>query len=152
MLFSAPPEPVTPSNAEAVKQWWDECRIVSLWTKRAEELLQHDRPSPSDLKHAKEKHDKIERLIQEISVYDTKVTLLLKKGSDIVDDSVTDPKDGQRMKEEMKSLKDRWDNLQVNGFSEERRQVFHNEVILGVIFSVLTKDLPGGNRSRRMNI
>ena len=115
------PEPALPSNTEVVQEWLDEHREILNWTKKSETLVQQDVLPSWDKQTTKEQYDIIEKLLKDISDYDTKVTLLLKKGDDIVNNPITVPEDRRRIDEEIKSLKDRWNRLKVDGYNVERR-------------------------------
>ena len=80
-------------------------------------------PASADLVTTKKQHANVERITQEIGLYETNVTLLENKANAIVNDPVTRSEDGQKVKVEIKTVKTNWDNLKEKAFNVERKYV-----------------------------
>ena len=78
-------------------------------------------PASWDLVTTRKQHANVERITQEIGLYETNVTLLENKANALLDDPVTRSEDGQKIKDEMKTVKLNWDNLKENAFNVERK-------------------------------
>jgi adenylyl- and sulfurtransferase ThiI len=76
---------------------------------------------PADLVTTRKQHANIERITQEIGLYETNVTLLENKANVIVNDPVTRSEDRQNVEDEMQTVKTSWDNLKENAFNVERK-------------------------------
>ena len=76
---------------------------------------------PADLVTTRKQHANIERITQEIGLYETNVTLLENKANVIVNDPVTRSEDRQNVEDEMQTVKTSWDNLKEKAFNVERK-------------------------------
>ncbi|XP_028414728.1 nuclear anchorage protein 1-like isoform X2 [Dendronephthya gigantea] len=118
-LFS---EPEVPGNSEEIDAWWGDDRKVVSWIERVDSQVKvaEKEPSTLDLTTTRRQHANIERMTQEIGVYETNVTLLENKANAIVSDPVTKSEDGQNIDVEIKTVKKKWDSLKERAFNVER--------------------------------
>ena len=119
-LFSAPD---IPSNSEDIEKWWNNDREVVSWIEKVEDQVKQadSQPATSDLVTTRKRHANVERITQEIGLYETNVTLLENKANVIVDDPVTRNEDRQNVQDEMKNVKENWNNLKEKAFNVERK-------------------------------
>ena len=121
-LFSEPDADI-PSNSEEIEKWWNDDRIVVNWIEQVGEQVKiaAGEPETLDLVTTRKRHANVERITQEIGLYETNVTLLENKANGIVNDSVTKNEDRQSVGDEMKTVKRNWDNLKEKAFNVERK-------------------------------
>ena len=106
-----------------MEKWWDEDRKVIDWiTKVDDQVKQADNePATSDLVTTRTRHGNIERIMQEIALYETNVKMLENKANGIVSDPVTRNEDQEKVEDEIKTVKKSWDNLNEKAFNVERK-------------------------------
>ncbi|CAB4006965.1 dystonin-like isoform X1, partial [Paramuricea clavata] len=118
-LFSAP-DTDTLSNSEDIERWWGDDRNIVNWIDEADEQVRQVNSEPADLITTRKQHANIERITQEIGLYETNVTLLENKANVIVNDPVTRSEDRQNVEDEVQTVKRSWDNLKEKAFNVER--------------------------------
>ena len=91
-------------------------------TKVDDQVKQADNePATLDLVTTRRQHGNIERITQEIALYETNVKMLENKADGIVNDPVTRDEDREKVGDEMKTVKKSWDNLNEKAFNVERK-------------------------------